>query len=112
MDEGSLNKGAKRGGGATQIGQPGGPPTGRPKGSKGKAGHEVVNDIIETYRQLGGVAWLKTLAKSQPKTFARLIERIIPKNIELSGDLVLTADKYILDLMRRRREAKEGATGK
>ncbi len=83
---------------------------GRRAGCKNKTGQELVNDILKTYKSLGGTAWLKALARKDPKTFSRLLERMIPKNIELSGSVTMTADEYILGLMRRRREAKSEAT--
>ncbi len=105
MGEEPVNNGKLTGSEATQF-KPGNDAGGRRKGSKNKTGHEVVDDIVAAYRELGGVEYLLKIAKKDFKTFCRLLERVMPKNIELTGDLTISADKYILDLMRRRREAK------
>lgn len=59
--------------------------------------------ILQTLANRGGLKYLKEL---DDKLFVSLLQRIIPKDIDITADLTISADQYILDLMRRRREAR------
>jgi len=48
---------------------------GRPKGSHDKVTVALIDDVIEAYKQKGGVEWLTSL---KDETFARLLERLVP----------------------------------
>ncbi|MBU2788921.1 hypothetical protein HFQ13_12040 [Acidithiobacillus sp. VAN18-1] len=61
-------------------GNPGGP--GRPKGRGNLFPMTLKDDILEAYQQLGGIAWLVQLGREEPKTFAALLARLLPKQIE------------------------------
>jgi hypothetical protein len=86
MDNASEKQSAENGDDArTEQGQfaegnPGGP--GRPKGLPNKANALLKEDIVEAYRQRGGIDWLKGL---KDREFVRLLEKTMPK--EVAADL-------------------------
>lgn len=63
------NRGGKRAG------------AGRLKGSTSKWGSDIKDGILQAYEELGGVEWLKDLANDEPKAFAMLLARILPRDI-------------------------------
>lgn len=103
MSEKPDKCGQKAGSATTQF-KAGNP--GKAKGQKNKINAQIVDDIMSAYKKLGGVKWLLTLAKEDKKTFCRLIERVIPKDINLAGGLVMTADEYILSLVKESQSEK------
>ena len=82
-------------------GHPGGP--GRPKGVHNKTSQAVINDILAAYEEVGGVKYLVELARSKDKkTFCRLLERILPKEINLG--MKQSADEWIINLINQAKE--------
>lgn len=76
------NKGGKREG------------AGRPKGSVDKVPKAIKEAILAAFNdpRTGGVEWLVALAQEDKKTFAGLLGRIIPKdvNANLTGDITIS----------------------
>ncbi|MBN6739968.1 hypothetical protein JKG47_05350 [Acidithiobacillus sp. MC6.1] len=66
-------------------GTPAGP--GRPRGSHNVFNMELKDSIQEAFIQLGGVQWLVELGKSDPKAFAGLLARLLPKQIEAAVEV-------------------------
>lgn len=58
---------------------------GRPKGSVNKVTKTIREAIIESFDAIGGAAWLKRLAEEDPKTYAMLIAKAMPTQVEGAG---------------------------
>ena len=79
-------------------------PAGRPKGSKSKFSREVALDIARAYRRLGGVKYLVSIGKDDPRTFILLLKQILPK--EIMADLTVSfSSGSLLQDIRRMNEA-------
>lgn len=63
------------------------PGAGRPKGSRNKVPSEIVDDILNAYRKLGGVSYLVETGKERPDLFLSLLAKTLPKNIHAQIDL-------------------------
>jgi len=59
-----------------------GNPRGRPKGSPNKTTQSVKEAICQAFGEVGGVDFLVNLAKKDPRTFAMLLGRIIPTEVQ------------------------------
>lgn len=59
-----------------------GNPRGRPKGCPNKTTQSVKEAICQAFDEVGGVNFLVGLAKKDPKTFAKLLGRIIPTEVQ------------------------------
>lgn len=57
---------------------------GRPKGVPNKTTLEIKTAIIEAFEKAGGVDYLVTLAKEDPRTFCALVGKVIP--LQVTGD--------------------------
>ena len=57
---------------------------GRPKGSKNKTTANIKAAIEEAFEKAGGVEYLLTIAKNDPRTFAGLLGKVLPTQI--TGD--------------------------
>jgi len=57
---------------------------GRHKGERNLVTRQLINDILQAYEDRGGVKFLKELP---PAIFARLLERILPKKIDLDAKI-------------------------
>lgn len=67
---------------------------GRPKGSKNRVTKGMVADLVDSYKDLGGVEYLKKLgAMKDPALYVALLKRLIPNQtdvkVEASGDLTI-----------------------
>jgi hypothetical protein len=64
---------------------------GRKKGTPNKQTTDMRAAMVEAFDKAGGVAWLLTLSKDDPRTFAGLVGKIIPNEIKatVEGELVL-----------------------
>ena len=58
---------------------------GRPKGSKSKTTESIRQAFITAFEKLGGVQSLVTWGKANETEFYRLIGRVLPKEVEISG---------------------------
>lgn len=54
------------------------PGPGRPKGSVNRCTAALKTAVLEAFDEVGGARWLVDLAKTEPKTFASLLARLIP----------------------------------
>ena len=52
---------------------------GRPKGSRNKITMNMKQALEQAFWDVGGVQWLVTLAKTEPRTFAMLLAKLIPQ---------------------------------
>ena len=61
--------------------------SGRPRGAKSRTSAAVKEALLRAFDEVGGEAWLVKLAKSDPRTFAVLLARLLPSEIkaELAG---------------------------
>lgn len=67
-----------------EIGK-GKPGPGRPKGLPNKTTQAIKDAIVEAFEKAGGVEYLVTLAKEDPKTFCGLVGKVIPLQVEGTG---------------------------
>ena len=92
---------------------------GRPKGSKNKAPREVVERILGTLDELDALkakdkkplypgGYLLCMGIGDPKTFAALLGRCLPKDVNLTGNLTMTFDQALTDLEATAKEAQSG----
>ena len=58
---------------------------GRPKGSVNKVTRTIREAIIESFEQVGGAAWLRNLAETDPKTYGMLLAKAMPTQVEGAG---------------------------
>ena len=58
---------------------------GRPKGASNKTTKAIKDAIIEAFEKAGGVDYLVTLAKEDPRTFCALVGKVIPLQVEGTG---------------------------
>lgn len=65
---------------------------GRPRGSRNKSTLAIKQALSDSFEELGGKDWLLELARSEPKTYAQLIGKVIPAELHAkhSGDVSLT----------------------
>lgn len=63
-----------------ERGKPSANPGGRPKGLK-RLGDDVVAAISESFDRVGRTKWLIQLAKDDPKTYAALLAKTIPNQV-------------------------------
>ena len=57
---------------------------GRPKGVRNKLTATVKEAIVEAFNQVGGVDYLVSIAKDDPKTFCALVGKVIP--LQVTGE--------------------------
>lgn len=57
---------------------------GRPKGIPNRLTTTVKEAIIEAFNQVGGVDYLVSIAKDDPKTFCVLVGKVIP--LQVTGE--------------------------
>lgn len=69
-------------------------PRGRPKGSKDKIQTRVKEAIEAAFSELGGVQYLVTMGKKEPKAFMALLGKVIPK--EITGEVRVNHIQNIL----------------
>ena len=58
---------------------------GRPKGAVNKTTRNIREAIEKAFNQAGGVDYLVTLAKDDPRTFIPLLAKIIPNETRITG---------------------------
>jgi hypothetical protein len=58
-----------------------GPGPGRPKGSQNKATAALKDAILNAFTQVGGEAYLVTIARDDPKTFCTLLGKVLPMQV-------------------------------
>ena len=68
-------------------------PGGRPKGARNQTSIALRDAIENAFVKVGGVDYLETVAREDPKTFCALLSKILPKDIKIEGDLSLQVTK-------------------
>ena len=63
------------------------PNAGRKQGSRNKVTQGLKEAIEAAFTELGGKDWLVKLAKSDPAVFCALLGKLLPKQLEHSGEL-------------------------
>lgn len=58
---------------------------GKPIGTKTRI-TRVREAFLDAFEQMGGVEYLKQLAKNDPTNFAKLLVQLVPKSLSLVGD--------------------------
>ncbi len=58
---------------------------GRVKGVPNKTTKAIRDAVVEAFERAGGVDYLVTLAKEDPRTFCALIGKVIPLQVEGAG---------------------------
>lgn len=60
---------------------------GRQKGTPNKFNAEVRDMVLAALNEVGGVKYLKTSAKENPAAFLALVGKLMPRPVELSGEV-------------------------
>ncbi len=55
--------------------------SGRPRGAKSRTSAAVKEALLRAFDEVGGEAWLVKLAKSDPRTFAVLLGKVLPREV-------------------------------
>jgi hypothetical protein len=77
--------------------------SGRKKGSQNKLTLSLKEAIEATFHELGGKDWLVKVDKSDTPVFCALLAKLLPKQLEHSGDLNHNIDfREQLEAARRR----------
>jgi hypothetical protein len=86
-----------------------GNPAGRPKGSRNRLAEDFVANLADAWQEHGATA-LAICAKTEPAQFCRIIASLMPKDINISGqiDVVAFASKFeaALELLGNRPRSK------
>ena len=84
---------------------------GRPKGSKNKVNHELIEFILAALRKAGGgkkgaeVKYLSEMAQKSPAVFGALLGRILPKDVKLEHSGVIAFTERLRELEQAERES-------
>ena len=87
---------------------------GRPKGSKNKLGGEVKKMIENALHRAGGEDYLLTQANKNPVAFLTLLGKILPKDVNVTGD---ASGQALVERLQRGRDRaaqaiSEGKSGR
>lgn len=80
---------------------------GRRKGTPNKFNAEVRNMVLAALNGVGGVAYLKTSAKENPTAFLALVGKLMPRPVELSGEIQTDTKVTRIDLVAGRAGAED-----
>lgn len=67
-----------------------GNPAGKKPGTKDRKKRickSVVAMVIDTLRQIGGGEWLEKLARENPALYVKLLEKAMPSEVNISGEM-------------------------
>lgn len=67
----------------------GGP--GRHAGIPNKVTHALREGVLEAWQELGGIQWLVSLGQSDPRCFAALLAKCLPREVKVSGGVAFEA---------------------
>jgi len=72
---------------------------GRPKGARNKITRNIQEAITTAFENAGGVKYLETVAKDDPRTFCALLGKVLPMQVDASvnGRLVVVIDDPTVD---------------
>ena len=59
---------------------------GRPRGAVNKVNAEVKKALYEAFEKAGGQEYLLRLAKEDPRTFCRMLEKLIPSELRIDPE--------------------------
>lgn len=59
---------------------------GRKKGTPNKTTKQLKEAILEAYERAGGVEYLETIARLDPRTFVGLLAKVLPMQITGAGE--------------------------
>jgi hypothetical protein len=82
------------------------PGPGRPKGLKNRLTVELKQMIEGALEEVGGQAYLVSLAKKRPELFCQLLSKLLPKSVDLGGTL---KHKHELNFRSRLESARQRA---
>lgn len=87
--------------------------TGRPRGSRNKLGGDLREAVQQAFQNVGGIAYLERLAVREPKVFAQLVGKCIPKEVHTTLDQRIDLSVLIEDARQRvvKMSHELGATG-
>lgn len=74
---------------------------GRQPGSPNKTTAAVKELIEGALSDLGGKKWLVKAAKKQPGAFMNLISKLIPRDLNVSGEVKHTLEQLVMQSMRK-----------
>ena len=77
---------------------------GRKPGGKNAINKEIVEDVLQAYRELGGVEYLKSLPK---RLFVRLLEKTMPAKIDLETQDKMTWAEMIEKLRQTKAQREQ-----
>jgi len=77
---------------------------GRPRGAKSRTSAAVKEALLRAFDQAGGQAWLVKLAESDPKTFAMLLAKVIPRELEVRDNAPSDLAARIMTARKRARD--------
>ena len=63
---------------------------GRLPGSGNKTPKQIAQAIIDSFDELGGVKYLVQVGKERPDVYASLLRAILPRDVNINGDIKLT----------------------
>lgn len=67
---------------------------GRPKGSHNKTTAAVKEMVVDALNGVGGVSYLKKQAAENPKAFLSLVGRVLPLDVNASGNLTVQIVRF------------------
>lgn len=66
---------------------------GRTKGAKNHFTREILDALRESFHRLGGTEWLIKLGQEDPASYARLVAKVMPTQIE--GEVRTTLEQLL-----------------
>ena len=69
---------------------------GRKKGTLNKNSAKLKDAIMKAFDTVGGVSYLETVAKDDPRTFCALLGKVLPSeiNAHVGGDIEIVVKQY------------------
>lgn len=71
----------------------------------------IRDDIEDAYEQLGGVSWLVDLGRAEPKEFAKLLGKLLPKDVQVEHKSKTLEELVALASKRERELIAEASQG-
>jgi hypothetical protein len=63
---------------------------GRPLGAKNKTPEKLRQAVLQALENKGGVRYLEALAENEPKAFAMLLGKVLPRQIDVDAEIQVT----------------------
>ncbi|SRR5579883_258761 len=77
-----------------------GNPAGRPKGARQKLAEAFLDGMLSAYEK-GGAAAIEAVMKKEPAKFISVLAQIIPKQVEIDGDVNVRVTSAVDSLIHR-----------